>query len=55
MKNLKKRASSREDRFPKILFGLSHCSIAEDDGSTDMFSQSRMHADERDEIALVAQ
>jgi hypothetical protein len=31
MKNLKKRASSHEDQFPKTLFSLSQCRIVEDD------------------------
>jgi hypothetical protein len=30
MRNLKKRASCHEDRFPKTLFTLSRCRIAED-------------------------
>jgi hypothetical protein len=55
MKNLKKRASSREDRFPKTLFALSRCRIAEDDGSGDLLSRSQMHVDERDEVVLAAQ
>jgi hypothetical protein len=55
MKNLKKRANSRDDRFPKTLFTLSRCRIAEDDGSRDLLSQSQMHVDERDEVVLVAQ
>jgi hypothetical protein len=55
MKNLKKRASSHEDRFPKTLFALSRCRITKDDGSGDLLSQSQMHIDERDEVALVAQ
>ena len=55
MKNLKKRASSREDRFPKTLFALSRCRIAEDDGSGDLLSRSQMHVDERDEAVLAAQ
>jgi hypothetical protein len=55
MKNLKKRASSHEDRFPKTLFTLSQCRIAEDDGSKDLLSQLQMHIDERDEVALVVQ
>jgi hypothetical protein len=55
MKNLKKRASSREDRFPKTIFTLSRCRIAEDDGSRNLLSQSRIHIDERDEVALAAQ
>jgi hypothetical protein len=36
MKNLKKRANNHEDRFPKILFALSRCSITEDDSSGDL-------------------
>jgi hypothetical protein len=55
MKNLKKRASSREDRFPKTLFALFRCRITEDDGSEDLLSRSRMHVDERNELALAAQ
>jgi hypothetical protein len=55
MKNLKKRASSRDDRFPKTLFALSRCRIVEDDGSRDLLSRSQMHVDERDEVVLVAQ
>jgi hypothetical protein len=54
MKNLKKRASSREVCFSKTLFALSRCRIAEDDGSGDLLSQSQMHIDERDEVALAA-
>jgi hypothetical protein len=50
-----KRASSREDRFPKTLFALSQCRITEDDGSGDLLSQSQMHVDERDEVASAAQ
>jgi hypothetical protein len=38
MKNLKKRASSNEDRFPKTLFALSRCRITEDDGFGDLRS-----------------
>jgi hypothetical protein len=34
-----KRASSREDRFPKILFILSRCKIADDNNSEDLLSQ----------------
>jgi hypothetical protein len=55
MKNLKKRASSREDHFPKTLFTLSHCRIAEDDGFGVLLSRSRMHIDERDKVSLAAQ
>jgi hypothetical protein len=55
MKNLKKRASSHEYRFPKTLFTLSRCWIAEDDGSGDLLSRSHMHIDERDDVALAAQ
>jgi hypothetical protein len=55
MKNLKKRVSSHEDRFPKTLFILSRCRIAKDDSSRDLFSRSKMHIDERDEVALAAQ
>jgi hypothetical protein len=40
MKNLKKRTSSREDRFLKILFALSRCRIVEDDGLGDLLSRS---------------
>jgi hypothetical protein len=52
MKNLKKRASSREGRFLKILFALSLCMIIEDDDSEDLISRSWMHIDERDELVL---
>jgi hypothetical protein len=55
VKNLIKQASSREDRFPKTLFALSWCRIAEDDGSGDMLSQSKMHVDERHEVASAVQ
>jgi hypothetical protein len=55
MKNFKKRVSSREDRFPKTLFALSRCMIAEDNGSRDLLFWSQMHIDEQDEVALVAQ
>jgi hypothetical protein len=55
MKNLKKRASSRKDHFPKTLFILSRCRIIEDDGSRDLLSRSQMHIDERDAVALVTQ
>jgi hypothetical protein len=50
-----KRMSIREDRFPKTLFTLSRCRIAEDDGSGDLLSRSQMHIDERDEVASVTQ
>jgi hypothetical protein len=55
VKNFTKRASSREDRFSKILFTLSRCRIAKNDDSRDLLSRSQMHIDERDEVALVAQ
>jgi hypothetical protein len=55
MKNLKRRVRSREDRFPKILFALSRCRIAEDDGFGDLLSRLQMHVDERDKVALAAQ
>jgi hypothetical protein len=54
MKNLKKRARSHENRFPKTLFTLSRCRIAEDDDSGDLLSRSLMHVDEQDEVALAA-
>jgi hypothetical protein len=54
MKNLKKRASSREVRFSKTLFALSRYRIVEDNGFRDLLSQSQMHIDERDEVALAA-
>jgi hypothetical protein len=38
--------SSHEDRFPKTLFFLSRCRIAENDGSGDLLSRSHMHADD---------
>jgi hypothetical protein len=50
MKNLKKRASSREDHFPKTLFALSWCRIAEDDGSRDLLPRSQIYVDEQDEV-----
>jgi hypothetical protein len=50
-----KRASSHEDRFPKTLFTLSRCRIAENDGSGDLLSRSQMHIDEQEEVASVAQ
>jgi hypothetical protein len=55
VKNLKKRASCREDRFPKTLFALFQCRITEDDASGDLLSRSHMHVDERGEIASTAQ
>jgi hypothetical protein len=56
MKNLKKRASIREDHFLKTLFTLSWCMITEDDGSGDLLSRSWMHVDdERDKLALAVQ
>jgi hypothetical protein len=55
VKNLTKRVSSYEDRFPKTLFVLSRCRIAEDDGFGDPLSQSQMHVDECDEVASAAQ
>jgi hypothetical protein len=70
VKNLKKRARCREDHFPKILFVLSWCRIAEDNGFRDLLSRcriaedncfgdllsrSQMHVDEWDELASTAQ
>jgi hypothetical protein len=55
VKNLTKRASHHEDRFPKTFIAISRCRIAEDDGFGDLLSQSQMHVDERDEIASTAQ
>jgi hypothetical protein len=55
MKNMKKQASSREDRFLKTILGLSPCRTTEDDGSRDLLSRSHMPVDEWDEVALVAQ
>jgi hypothetical protein len=55
VKNLMKRASSHEDRFPKTLFALSQCRIAEDDGSRDLLSRSQMHIDEWDKVASMVQ
>jgi hypothetical protein len=54
VKNLKKRASSREDRFPKTLFDLSRCRITQDDGFTDLLSRLWMQVDEWDEQVLAA-
>jgi hypothetical protein len=55
VKNLTKRASSREDRFPKTLFTLSRCRIIEDDDFGDLLSLSQMHVHERDKVASAAQ
>jgi hypothetical protein len=55
VENLTKRASSREDRFPKTLFALSRCRIADDDGSRVLLSRSQVHVDEHDEVASAAQ
>jgi hypothetical protein len=55
MKNLTKRARSREDRFSKTLFVLSWCRIVDDDDSGDLLSRSQMHIDERDEVVSAAQ
>jgi hypothetical protein len=55
MKNLTKRASSHVERFPKTLFTLSRCRIAEDDGSGDLLFQLQEHAGDRDEVVLAAQ
>jgi hypothetical protein len=55
VKNWTKRASSHEDRFPKILFALSWCRITDDVGSKDLLSRSQMHIDKRDEVASTAQ
>jgi hypothetical protein len=52
MKNLKKQASSREDRFKKILFAISQYRIAKDDGFRDMLSRSQMYVDKWDEVVL---
>jgi hypothetical protein len=41
VKNLMKRASSHEDRFPKTLFA----------SFGDLLSQSQMHVEKRDEVA----
>jgi hypothetical protein len=49
-----KEASSHENRFPKTLFTLCRCRIAEDDDSGDLLSRSLMHVDEQDEVALAA-
>jgi hypothetical protein len=55
MKNLKKPASSRKDRFAKTLFIISYCMIAEDNGFGELLFRSRMHVSERDEVALETQ
>jgi hypothetical protein len=55
VKNLKKQVSSSEDRFPKMLFTLSRCRIAEKDGFGDLLSRSQMHVDKWDEVVLAAQ
>jgi hypothetical protein len=52
--NLENRSSSHVERFPKTLFSLSHCTIAENDGSGGLLSQSHMHIDEWDEVDLAA-
>jgi hypothetical protein len=53
MTNLMKQSSSHIECFPKTLFVISRCRIAEDDGSRDLLSQSQMHVDDRDEELLV--
>jgi hypothetical protein len=55
MMNLEKRSSNHVERFPKTLFSLFWCRIAEHDGSGDLLSWSQMHINERDEVALAAQ
>jgi hypothetical protein len=50
MKNLKKRANSREDHFPKAIFTIFCCRIVEDDGFGDLLSRLEMYVDERDEV-----
>jgi hypothetical protein len=55
VKNLMKRVSSHKDRFPKILFTLSQCRIAEDDSFRDLLSRSQMHVDEWDEVPSATQ
>jgi hypothetical protein len=55
VKNLTKRSSSYEDRFPKTLLAIYRYRITEYDGSGDPLSRSQMHVDERDEIASVVQ
>jgi hypothetical protein len=52
IKKLKKRESSREDRFLKNLFARSQCRIAKDKGFRDLLSRLQMHIDERDEVVL---
>jgi hypothetical protein len=46
--------SSHVERFPKTLFTLSRCRIAEDDGSRDLLPQSQVHIDDRYKVDLVA-
>jgi hypothetical protein len=53
--NLTNLASSHEDWFPKTIFALSRCRIAEDDSFGDLLSRSQMHIDEWDEVVLAAQ
>jgi hypothetical protein len=55
VKNLMKGASSHKDHFPKILFTLSQCRIAEDDSFRDLLSRSQMHVHEWDEVPSVTQ
>jgi hypothetical protein len=55
MKNLKKQGSNHECYFPKTLFALSRYKIAEDDGSGDLLSRSKMHVNEWDKLALATQ
>ena len=45
-----KKMSSCAWRFPKTLFALSRCRIAEDDGSGDLLSRSQLHANDRGEV-----
>jgi hypothetical protein len=53
MMNLEKRSSTHVERFPKILFALSWCRFAKDNGFRDLPSRSQMHVDDQDEVALV--
>jgi hypothetical protein len=55
VKNLMKRVSSHEYRFPKTLFALSRCRITEDDDFRDLLSRSQIHIDEWDEVPSVVQ
>jgi hypothetical protein len=55
VKNLTKRVSSHEDRFPKTLFALSRCRITEDDDFGDLLSRSQMRVDERDKVGSATQ